>query len=324
MKSSKENKQYGIGVDIGGTKISIVLGTRGGRILEKVIMPTPHGRQSRNAFKLIRNEVNGLLRKRSIRTNQIKGVGIGVPGLFNYKTGIVEESPNLRDWVGLNLIKIAGKVFPGTLRIENDANATAIAEKLYGLGKGLQTFVYMTISTGIGSGIIIDGRLHRGISDCAGEVGQSVVDPSGWRNHLGVPGTLEGEASGKAIARKAEKVYSKSKTLTKMKKKDGILKSQHIKEAAVKGDKVSIGILKDAAKKLGIGLSNIIMVLNPERIILGGGVLKGKGGEKYFRLAKETAQRYTWPRPYKYCSIIKTKSLDNIADLGALSLVFEE
>ncbi len=324
MQLSKEKIQFGIGIDIGGTKVSIVLGTQDGKILEKKIIPTPHDSQAKLAFKLIRIEVDEILSKRKLKISQIKGIGVGLPGLFNHKTGVLEESPNLRDWVGLDLIKSISKAFPRPIRIENDANATAVAEKLYGSGRGHETFVYITVSTGIGAGIVVNNKLHHGISGCAGEAGQSIVNPVGWRNHLGIPGTLEGEASGTAIARKGEKVYKNSKILTRLRKRDGEIKPQHLKEAMLKGDKIAEKVLEESAEKLGIGLSNLIMILNPEKIILGGGVLKGKGGEIFFNMAKQSAKKYAWPRPYKACEIIKTKSLEKIADLGALSLVFEE
>ena len=194
---------YGIGIDIGGTKIAVVLGTDRGRILEREVFPTPHGKAVPSVFLTLQQTVHRLLKKQRLTLKQIHRVGVGVPGLFNDQKGMVEESPNLKDWVGIPLRKKLQTTFRRPVRIENDANATALAEKHFGSGRGLDTFIYLTVSTGIGSGVVVNGRLHRGISGSAGEVGHSIVDPRGWKNHLSIRGTLEGESSGTAIARKA-------------------------------------------------------------------------------------------------------------------------
>jgi len=312
---------YGIGIDIGGTKISIVLGNDRGRILEREVFPTPHGKDVPRVFSTIKKVITRLLQKRRLSIHQIKGVGVGTPGLFNEKKGVVEESPNLKDWVGLPLRKNLQTVLRRPVRIENDANATVIAEKHFGLGKGLKTFIYITVSTGIGSGIIINNKLHRGVSGSAGEVGHSIVDPCGWKNHLSIRGTLEGESSGTAIARKAKERLKRERTsLSELR----TITARDVKRAAVKGDRLAKRILQEAGEYLGIGLANLIMILNPERIILGGGVLKDPGGDLIFRAMKDSLKRHTWHTPFRNCSVVKSKLLKDIADLGALSLVFEK
>jgi len=320
MKQSK-NTFYGIGIDIGGTKISITLGNRSGKILAKKVLKTPQGRGFRRIFKEVRQASEMLVASYGLKWGQIKGVGVGVPGLYNAQSGVIEVSPNMRDWVGVNLLKELRKVFKKPVRIENDANATVIAEKLFGQGKGCSSLIYMTVSTGLGAGILLDGRLVRGASSSGGEAGHMVVRYDGDKNSLKVPGTLEGESSGLAIARKAGKVASKSKRLSALKKSRN-LSSKTVKEAVLKGDRVAKGVLEEAGYFLGIGLANLVMTLNPEMIILGGGVLKGRAGNIVFQAAKESVKNHTWPAPHKTCKIVKTKFLEDIADLGALSLVF--
>jgi len=312
---------YGIGIDIGGTKISVVLGTNRGRILEREVFATPHGREVRNVFFTIRQSVDRLLKKQHLTLKQIHRIGVGVPGLYNDEIGRIEESPNLKDWVGIPLLENLLKALRRPIRIENDANATALAEKHFGSGKGLDTFIYLTVSTGIGSGVVINGRLHRGISGSAGEVGHSIVDPRGWKNHLSIRGTLEGESSGTAIARKARERLKTQKSILKEIKN---VTARDVKHAAVKGDRLANEILREAGESLGIGLANLIMILNPEKIILGGSVLKDAGGKLLWKFMEDSLKRHTWRKPFHQCSVVRTKLLDKIADLGALSLAFEK
>ncbi len=312
---------YAIGIDIGGTKISVVLGTDQGRILEREVFKTPHGKRVTTVFQTLKRTVEELLKKRRLSLKRIRAIGVGVPGLYNEEKGVVEESPNLKDWVGIPLRRRLQAAFGRPVRIENDANATAIAEKHFGLGRGLKTFIYVTVSTGLGSGIIVDGKLQRGTSGSAGEVGHSIVDPRGWKNHLSIHGTLEGEASGIAIARKAKERLKRERTaLSKLQK----ITARDVKRAAVKGDRLANQILKEAGEYLGIGLANLIMILNPERIILGGGVLKDEGGKLIWRAMQDSLKRHTWKKPLAHCSVVRTKLIEDIADLGALSLAFEK
>lgn len=312
---------YGIGIDIGGTKISVVLGTDRGRILERETFPTPHGKEVPSVFLALKRTVQRLLKKQGLSMSGLKGIGVGMPGLFDDRKGMVEESPNLKDWVGVPFKKRLQTVLGRSVRIENDANATVLAEKHFGSGKGLDTFIYLTVSTGIGSGIVINGKLHRGVSGSAGEVGHSIVDPRGWKNHLSIHGTLEGEASGTAIARKAREGLKTRKSILKDIKN---LTARDVKRVAVKGDRLANEILQEAGEYLGIGLSNLIMILNPERIILGGGVFKDAGGKLLWKFMQDSLKRHAWRKPFRHCSVVRTKLMDEIADLGALSLAFDK
>jgi len=250
---------------------------------------------------------------------------VGVPGLYHGEKGVILQSPNMRDWIGMPLKKHLNKILPRPVRIDNDANATVVAEKLFGVAKNKKTFIYITVSTGIGSGVIVDGKLIKGVSFSAGEIGQQIVCPEDtWKNNVGVSGTLENVASGSSIARiatnRAKINNSKLTPLLKQRK----ITSKDVKDAALKGDRVARSVLLDAGKYLGMGLSNLIMILNPELIILGGGVLSDKGADIILKSMKKTISSHTWPEPRKACIVIKTRSLDKIADLGALSLVFQD
>lgn len=191
--------RYALGVDIGGTKTSLTLGNSSGKIVAKETLPTLTGAKARRGIKQI---AEGLARLggRVGPAGKILGVGVGVPGPMNPHTGIVERSPHLKGWQGFPLKSFLKKRLRLPIYLTNDANAAAVGEKIFGAGREVENFVYLTISTGIGGGIVLGGELLTGATFGAGEVGHTIIVPRGDRCGCGQRGCLEAYASGTAIA----------------------------------------------------------------------------------------------------------------------------
>ncbi len=306
-----------IGIDIGGTKISIVTGTDHGKILSQKIIPTLTGAQTARCIENMAEEIDRLRRQTAGR---IQGIGVGVPGPVDSARGVVPKSPHLKGWEGLPLRKILQKKTGLPIFMNNDANAAAIGEKVFGQGRKKSNFIYVTVSTGIGSGMVLNGKLFEGESFVAGEVGHMTIVPGGASCKCGKKGCLEAYGSGTAIARMARETYSKEalKKLT-----GGEPVSAKILGAAVKkGDKTALGVYRCAGSYLGIGLANILNILNPEMIILGGGVWNSSP-KAFWDSMMKSCKREAWPQAFKAVKIVRSNLGGHAGDLGALALVFE-
>ncbi len=207
--------------------------------------------------KNVKNVLKEIIKKYEDR---IEGVSIGIPGLVN--EGIIYSPPNFPDIKRLNLKREIGKDFRKDILIENDANLYAIGESFYGVGKGYKNVVVMTLGTGVGGGIIIDGRLYRGSSGFAGEVGHIVIEKDGRKCNCGMKGCLEAYIG-------AERIVDDYRKLTGDKKVKDV---KEIGELARKGNNNAKRILTEAGKNLGVGISSLVNILSPDLFIIGGGI----------------------------------------------------
>ena len=315
--------KYIIGVDIGGTKISVILGTSIGKILEKRIIKTQVGNKAQLSAAEISSVISEILSRRNIKSQKLLGIGIGVPGPVDPKKEKIERSPNLPKWEQIPLRPILKRRFNCPVFIENDANAAALGEKYFGAGRSVSDFVYITVSTGIGSGIVTNGRLVRGAGGAAGEIGHTTVQIAGEKCLCGKRGCLETYASGTAIAKfakRALKTGRKSKILI-LAKKTAYVTGATVSEAASQGDRLAIEIRHQAADYLGTSLGNLINSLNPKRIILGGGVMEHP--HHFWKPMLKAVKREAWPYSLKDCQIVRTKLGNRVGDYGAMAIVLE-
>ena len=267
--------RYAIGIDIGGTKISAALGDQAGKILSHREIPTFTGARARDCLKALAVILDAMISESGIPRKKILGIGIGAPGAVNSAKGILPRSPNLPGWTGMPVRRVLENRFRVPVYLTNDANAAAIGELVFGAGKGLRHFVYITVSTGVGSGIVINGDLYEGAGFVAGELGHISIVPEGDKCNCGRRGCLEVYASGTAIARYAREMMKRRASNIKMMTGGGRLFGAKIVGLAAKtGDKVAVDSYEKAAYSLGIGLANLMNILNPEAIVIGGGVLK--------------------------------------------------
>ena len=312
-----------IGIDIGGTKISVSLAKKDGTIVEKKELNTRVRSDAKSSIKEIVDTVNLILFQQRISASDILGIGVSVPGAVSPEKGVIPESPNLPGWKGVRIKDILRKKFRRPVFVNNDAKASALAEKLFGIGKKVNNFVYVTVSTGIGSGIIVGGELVTGASFSAGEIGHTTIIPGGPQCNCGKRGCLEALASGTAIAAQAKRMMEAGKFNElgsyKMRPGNGRLTAEIVADAAREGDPLAIQILRNAGHFLGIGLANIINILNPEVVVLGGGVMKA--GDLVWKSMEQAIKREAWPDPLRVCKIMRSKLGEHCGDLGAISLV---
>lgn len=333
-----------IGIDIGGTKISLVVGTSRGRIIAKHLIKTQHRKKVQTCLDELVSAAKNMKSEHVKKDDRFLGIGICIPGPIGDDPYVISGAPNLPGWNGLNIGKIFKERFRCRVYANNDANAACLAEKLFGHGRDYSDFVYVTISTGIGAGIIVDDQLLMGRSNSAGEVGHCVVEPAGPMCNCGKKGCLEAVASGTAIAKYASairdgafdhkamiceaayrrfRMFPKNqdfhlKKITLIRKHDGPLTAREVATYAAQGDEIARYIYFRAGYYCGIGLSYIIQLINPGMITLGGSV--GHSGALYFSPMRLALKEYAWQRPYRACTIIPAKLGDSVGDLGSIGL----
>lgn len=307
---------YIIGVDIGGTKTSVSLGTSQGKIIIRRVFPSTDVRITLSQVKRI---VQAYIKHYDKGLRKIKGIGISCPGPLDLRRGVLLSSPNMPAWRNVPLQKTFSQNFPLPVVVDNDANSAALAEKVFGAGRNVQNLFYYTVSTGIGGGLIINGRIHHGASFDAGEIGHTVILPGGPKCGCGKRGCLEALASGTAIARLARKRVTPNSLILKLAGKKKSINAVIVARAARQGDRLAQQIYRQAAFYFGLSVANVIHVLNPEMIVIGGGV--SKAGRLFFAPLIQTARIFSWVRPYRSCKIVPAKLRDEVGDLGAISLV---
>jgi glucokinase len=269
-------KDYYLGLDLGGTKILTGLADSEGNIITRSRRDTE---AELGEDKIIENmiaTIEDVLEKSGVKREQIITLGIGSPGPLDSKKGIIIENANL-PWKNVALVeKIESALGIKTL-LQNDANAAALGEKWFGAGKNVDNMVYITISTGIGGGAIIERELFTGVNDNACEIGHTVIDPNGPLCGCGNHGCLEAFSSGTSIGKRAKEAAAAGKSKEMLELADNIvddIDAVICAQAAYQGDQVAKDIFKNAGYHLGIGLGNIVNTFNTEMIILGGGVMK--------------------------------------------------
>ena len=314
-----------IGVDLGGTKVlSALIGPRG-RVLATDHRPTQAARGFEAVVANVVASVRAVARQGNVPIGSVAAVGLGTPGISNPRTGIVFCSPNLPGWDHVPFLEIVKQRLGVKTYLINDANAAALGELKYGAARGTRDFVYVTVSTGIGGGIIIGGKLYTGSLGMAGEVGHIVVEPRGLPCNCGGAGCWEMYASGTAMARRArERIQGGAQTALvdmcggKPERVDAPL----IKEAAEAGDAVARELIAETANYLAIGFGGLINVFNPEMIVVGGGL--SKIGDMLLRPAFRGAAHWSYADAYRVTRFAVAELGDRAGVLGAAAHARDE
>jgi len=317
-----------IGFDIGGTKCASVLGEIREDdsivIIDKLMFPTKNGPEA--TLKSIFENTETLLGKHNIQKEEIAGIGISCGGPLDSKNGIILSPPNLPGWDNVPVIAMTESYFGIKAFVQNDANACAIAEWKYGAGKGFGNVVFFTFGTGMGAGLILDGKLYSGTCDLAGEVGHlrlSEFGPVGF----GKSGSFEGWCSGGGIAQLGEimarqRIQMGGKTLyCDSLDKLSEVTAKSVAEAAYAGDETAIEVYKTMSGYLGRGLSLIIDILNPEVIILGS--IFGRSRELIETYMWEVIQEEAIALSASKCRVVPAGLGESIGDMAALVLAIE-
>ncbi|MCB0749015.1 MAG: ROK family protein, partial [Ignavibacteriae bacterium] len=254
--------KYAVGVDLGGTKIKIGIVTEKGKIVKKISIPTLANEGPDKSIGQIKKGISAVLKGNK---NLISGIGIGSPGVVSLKKGTVENPPNLIGWKKVHLGKIISKEFSIPTFVENDANAAAIGELIYGAGKDLNSFIMVTLGTGVGGGIIYNKKLFRGDTGAAGEIGHTTIDQNGPKCNCGSYGCLESYLGNNYIIKNVKLKLENNKDSKIFSLTENYLKNlspQIIHEASLQGDEFSKNIIKDLGNTLGHGLASIVNVLD--------------------------------------------------------------
>jgi glucokinase len=302
-------EQFIIGIDLGGTNIAAgAMPTDGTREIAMRMSPTHAEEGSEAVVERIVTMIEDVITHTRAETgadrSDFLGVGIGSPGPLDRARGIVIESPNL-GWHDFPLRdKVASRVdLPATL--DNDANCATLGEWWCGAAKGGRNVVGITIGTGIGGGLIFDGKLYHGSSDGAGEIGHTTIDPTGRRCKCGNYGCLEAYASGPAIAERAREELEVDGDSILLEMVEGDVRritAQTVYEASKRGDQVALGVVRDTAHFLGVGLSNLINVLNPDIVVVAGGVTQA--GDQLFDPLRAEVRRRAFKSAVDACRIV--------------------
>ena len=266
-----------VGVDIGGTKVAAGLVDRKGEIKSQIRTPMVANRSAAEGLAAVISAIDLLFAQDEKARVLVRGIGICAPGPLDPNTGVVVNPPNVPCWRDFPLAAEVAKVYDVPVRVENDANAAALAEAVWGAGRGFDHIFYATIGTGIGTGLVCDKRIYNGRTGAAGEGGHMSIDYNGPRCGCGKPGCVEVLAAGPAIARRARaKLASEQNPQSIMldlaKGNIDAVTSEMVGHAYAAGDPLAKEVLQETVKLLALWLSNIVDLLEPDVMIIGGGV----------------------------------------------------
>lgn len=311
------DKKYVVGVDLGGTKIYTALVDLDGNMIKEITVKTEAHKGDKAVLDKLISTIDTVLEGTDI--NEVKAIGVGSPGPLDIKKGLIVYTPNL-PFKNFNIVQPIKEKYNIPTYLDNDANAATLGEFMFGAGKGSTNMVYVTVSTGIGGGAIINGSLFRGSTANALEIGHTTVMKGGPRCGCGNTGCAEAVASGTAIMKRGREAVE-SKVETSLKNYDEVTAKEVFTEAE-KGDKVSQDILNDALSYLGITIANIANSFDPDKIVMGGGV--SQAGNIVFEKIDYEMERRCLKIIYDNCKIEKAVLGGKAGVLGAAALAILE
>ena len=322
---------YSLGIDIGGTKCAVILGkgelseNTESFIIDKIKFPTDVARGWKAVLNEILEKGDELLSRNNVKNTDLIGVGISCGGPLNSKKGIINCPPNLPDWDNVPIVKIVSEHFGVRCILHNDANACAVAEWRFGAGKGYNNLVFLTFGTGMGAGLILDGKLYCGTNDCAGEVGHIRLAEDGPVGY-GKAGSFEGFCSGGGIKNlaimTAKKYLSENKESVLFKTEEDIekLDAKVVADAMYQGDAFAKEVYTKCAEYLGRGLSIIIDIINPEAVVIGS--IYERNQEFFSGIVNEIIKKEVLSFSADVCEILPAELGDSIGDYAALGVLF--
>ncbi len=307
-----------LAVDLGGTKIIAAIISPQGQVVAKENYPTLAKEGPPSVINRIFSAIDHLLEGRNIDLSQLHGISIAAAGAVDLDQGVVTLSPNLPGWHDIPLRNIVSSKYKVNTCLINDASAGALGEYHFGVGRGVNNLIYLTVGTGIGGGIIINGRLYLGPSGSAGEIGHTTIDVNGPRCSCGNIGCLETLASGTAMAREAISRISRGERsiLTEMVEgKIENITAELVGMAAQGGDSLALEVISQAATYLGVGMVNLVNIFNPEMVIVGGGV--AQIDDLLLEPARQVVEERAFQLSAQAVRIVPTQLGDDAVVLGA-------
>jgi len=297
-----------VAVDIGGTKIITAVFDANGAMLSRIYCLTLAREGPAKVIKRLIGAIDQAIEKAGLVRGLMGGIGVAAAGIIDINRGLVSDAPNLPQWHNIPLRDLLADSLKKPVFLLNDANAAALEEHRMGAGIGLDNLIYITVSTGIGGGMIINGELYNGTDGCAAEIGHMIIKIGGPVCKCGKKGFLESMASGTAIAKLAQKQLRKGKAsiMTGMvDHKVGNVTAEVVAAAARKRDALALAVIDESANYLGIGLANLVNLMNPQMIIVGGGV--SKMGEMLMRPVRRSMKLHAFNLPARTVRLVRPR-----------------
>ena len=312
-----------IGIDVGGTNVKIALVDEKGKIIYSNSVPTYAKMGYEYTVNNIKQAIRDLMKETNTTEKNIEGIGFDFPGQVDCKKGIVKLAPNIPGWVNVPIAQMIEEEFHIPTKIDNDVRCAALGELKFGAGKGCENFVCITVGTGIGSGLVINGKVVRGASNAAGEIGHIKLQMQGGPIcGCGDTGCLEAFASGPSIVAMAQE-YIKGGKSTKFREmaaaEGGEITPYMVAKAAEEGDPVAKRIFEIVGEYIGIGLTSVINLLNPEKVIIGGGV--AEAGDLLFDPIRKTIKERAMVVAGEAVEIVPAQLGNSAGVIGASMLV---
>lgn len=305
--------------DLGGTHLRVAAVDRNGEVYYRQMQPTPKAEKPNEIVRALIDAVHEAESKTAEQGGLISAVSLAVPGTVNVAAGVVVKAPNVPCLDGFRLSAALESELEWPVILENDANAAAIGEMWQGAGRGHRTLICVTLGTGVGGGIILDGKLWRGADGSAGELGHIGVDPfAGVACTCGSRGCLEVYASATAIVRMTREARPRYPNSILHNTED--LTSQKIYQAGREGDELAIEVFRRMGVYLGIGLASLVNILNPEIVVIGGGL--SNGWDLFEKHMHQQVLERAFPIPARRVKIVRAQCGDDAGLLGAARLAF--
>lgn len=311
-------EKWFLGIDLGGTKIGTGLVSRAGDVQAEDYRSTDILQGQDAVIRRMIDAGREVIERSGVPREQIAAVGIGAPGPMNIPEGVLIEPPNLLGWHNVPIRQIIQDALGIPAHLENDANAAGIGEYLYGAGRGTRHMIYVTVSTGIGGGLILDGKIYQGTIGGAGEIGHTTVLPQGPRCGCGNLGCLEALASGTAIAREGQNLVNRGvPTLLAeiVRDRSYSVTAKDVVDAMNQGDGYARDIIDQAMYYLGVGMANLVNLFNPQMIVIGGGLTHI--GDWLLEPVKRGIELRAFPSAKQYVQVRLAELGDQVGIVGA-------
>jgi glucokinase len=308
-----------LGIDIGGTKLAAGIVDLSGRILARAEIPTLAAEGPERVLDRIVWLSQSVRESPAAVSCRIERIGIACAGPLDRQTGLILNPPNLPGWVRVPLVERIEVALGLPAFLDNDANAAALGELRYGAGRGARSLVYLTVSTGIGGGIILDGKVWHGLRNGAGEIGHMTIEPDGPLCGCGNQGCLEALASGPSIARRARELLESGRP-SRLRELPEVTAADVVRMAR-EGDPLATEIWRDTIRYLGLGVAAAITILAPDRVILGGGV--AQAGEDLFEPLRSEVRRRVKLVAVESVPILPAALGKDVGILGAAALALD-
>jgi glucokinase len=320
-KTNSSRAEVVFAADLGGTHLRVATVGHEGNIQNRHIQPTPQTKQPAEIVRALLDAVRESQSRAAATGERITAVSVAVPGTVNVAEGVVVKAPNVPCLDGFRLAAALESELDWPVILENDANAAALGEMWRGAGRGRETMICVTLGTGVGGGIILEGKLWRGVDGSAAEIGHIGVDPfAGVACTCGSRGCLEVYASATAVVRMTRETRPRYPNSMLHNTED--LTSQKIYQAGCQGDELAIEIFRRMGTYLGIGLASLINILNPEIVVIGGGL--SNGWDLFEKYMHQQVLERAFPIPAGRVKILRAECGDDAGLLGAARLAFED